>query len=83
VDGNPLTLGGVVYPHGLGTHANSRLLVDLKGAATRFDALVGVDDEKKGSPALVRFEVLVGHLNGQPLPPETLLPVRLVPGTTT
>ncbi len=59
VDGNPLTLGGVVYPHGLGTHANSRLLVDLKGVATRFDALVGVDDEKKGSPASVQFEVLV------------------------
>ena len=25
VDGNPLTLNGVVYPHGIGTHANSEL----------------------------------------------------------
>jgi len=29
------------------------------------------------------IDLLVGHLNGQPLPPETLLPVHLVPGTTT
>ena len=57
VDGNPLTLNGVVYPHGLGTHANSRLLINLKGAATRFDALVGVDDEKKSSRASVQFSI--------------------------
>ena len=28
-------------------------------------------------------DLLVAHLNGQPLPPETLLPVQLVSGTTT
>ena len=59
VDGNPLTLGGVVYAHGVGTHAGSRLLIDLKGVAARFTATVGVDDEKKASPASVTFEVLV------------------------
>ena len=50
VDSNPLTLSGIVYPHGLGTHAVSRLLVDLKGSAAQFEALAGVDDEKKGTP---------------------------------
>ena len=59
VDNNPMTLGGVVYTHGIGTHAGSRLPVDLKGSATRFSAIVGVDDEKKVSPASVTFEVLV------------------------
>jgi alpha-galactosidase len=48
VDGNALTLNGTVYPHGVGTHAKGRILVDLHGAATRFEAVAGVDDEKKG-----------------------------------
>ncbi len=58
VDGSPLTLNGMVYAHGLGTHAASRLDVDLKGAAARFTALVGVDDEKKGQGSVV-FQVFV------------------------
>ena len=58
VDGNPLTLSGVVYPHGIGTHAVSRLLIDLKGSATHFNAVAGVDDEKKGTGS-VTFEVYV------------------------
>jgi alpha-galactosidase len=48
VDGNPITLNGVVYPHGVGTHAISNFNVDLKGVAVRFVSMVGVDDEKKG-----------------------------------
>ncbi len=58
VDNNPLTLAGTVYPHGIGTHAGSRFDVDLKGAATRFKAVVGVDDEKKGLGSVV-FQVFV------------------------
>lgn len=58
VDGNPLTLGGVAYPHGLGTHAVSRLLIVLNGSATHFDAMAGVDDEKKGAGS-VQFRVFV------------------------
>ena len=45
VDGHPLTLGGVVYPHGIGTHAESVFVIKLHGGATRFEALAGVDDE--------------------------------------
>jgi len=58
VDSHPLTLNGVVYPHGLGTHAVSRLLVNLQGSATKFDAMAGVDDEKKGQGS-VQFQVYV------------------------
>jgi alpha-galactosidase len=58
VDSNPLTLAGVVYPHGIGTHAEATLLFDLKGVATRFQAMAGVDDERKGSGS-VTFTLLV------------------------
>jgi alpha-galactosidase len=40
----PITLGGVVYPHGIGTLSINELIVDLKGQATRFVAMVGLDD---------------------------------------
>lgn len=66
VDHHPITLNGVVYPHGLGTHANSLVVIDLKSSATRFDADVGVDDEKKKSQASVQFEVAVdGKIKAQ------------------
>ena len=58
VDGHPLTLGGVVYPHGIGTHAESVFVINLHGAATRFAAMVGVDDEAK-SGGSVAFSVIV------------------------
>ncbi|MBV9851554.1 MAG: NPCBM/NEW2 domain-containing protein [Armatimonadetes bacterium] len=58
IDGNPLALNGRVYPHGVGTHANSDMAISLHGAATRFEAMVGVDDEKKGHGS-VTFTVLV------------------------
>src|SRR6187402_2075848 len=41
---SPLTLGGVVYPHGIGTLSINELIIDLKGQATRFVAMVGLDD---------------------------------------
>lgn len=59
IEGNPLTLKGVVYPHGIGTHAISECVINLKGAATRFVALVGVDDEKATSAASVTFDIYV------------------------
>ncbi|HLK55964.1 MAG TPA: NPCBM/NEW2 domain-containing protein [Chthonomonadaceae bacterium] len=59
VDQNPLTLGGVIYPHGIGTHAKSEMLINLKGVATRFVAMVGLDDEKANSPGSITFEVWV------------------------
>lgn len=58
VDRKPLTINGRVYAHGLGTHAESELTIDLKGAAERFHAVVGVDDET-GEYGSVVFVVLV------------------------
>src|SRR5438034_1041594 len=58
VEGNPLTLGGVVYPHGIGTHSRGRMEIDLKGAAVHFAAMVGVDDERKYTGS-VMFQVWV------------------------
>ncbi len=59
VDGNPIKLHGVVYPHGIGTHARSEMLIDLKGTATRFVAMVGLDDERAVGDGSITFDVLV------------------------
>jgi len=55
VGDHPITIAGKVYEHGVGTHAESFININLKGAATRFTAMVGVDDEanNKGSVAFV------------------------------
>ena len=58
VEDQPLRLNGVAYVHGIGTHANSQWAIDLKGAATKFVAMVGVDDERTGGGS-VTFEVWV------------------------
>lgn len=45
---NRLTLGSTPFEHGLGTHAPSRLDLNLAGRATRFRAVVGIDAEVVG-----------------------------------
>jgi beta-galactosidase len=55
-DGNPLTIGDVVYPKGIGVHAASTVQAELGGDCTRLRADVGVDDET-GSAGSVTFEV--------------------------
>jgi alpha-galactosidase len=49
VDNNPLSIGGVKFEHGLGTHATSVMRIGLQNKAESFTAMVGVDDEKTGS----------------------------------
>ena len=44
IDGKPLTLAGVTYPNGLGTHARSFIRIHLKRAAARFKGACGMDD---------------------------------------
>jgi alpha-galactosidase len=44
VEERPLTIAGKVFEHGVGTHADSYLAIDVNGA-TRFRAKVGADDE--------------------------------------
>ncbi len=57
VENNPLTLAGQKFARGLGTHAPSLLYIDLKGAAQRFTAKVGVDDEVGAGKGSVEFRV--------------------------
>ncbi|MGO8700868.1 MAG: NPCBM/NEW2 domain-containing protein [Limisphaerales bacterium] len=56
VEGNPLTIGGTRFEHGLGTHATSVLYINVNGA-TQFSASVGVDDEVAGQESSVEFFV--------------------------
>ncbi|HVU64769.1 MAG TPA: NPCBM/NEW2 domain-containing protein [Phycisphaerales bacterium] len=58
IEGKPITIAGKVYEHGIGSHAVGEFIVDLKGAATRFAASVGVDDDTNGKGS-VRFVVVV------------------------
>lgn len=58
VDGNPLRIAGRTYLSGLGTHANSTVVIDLKRKALSFQAQVGVDDEV-GTRGSVVFTALV------------------------
>ena len=45
VQENPILLGRVLYPRGIGTHATSEWSLDLQGEAVRFLSYVGVLDE--------------------------------------
>lgn len=56
-DGRPLTIGGTVYEHGLGTNANSRIEYFLDGRCTSLTAQVGIDDEITNPIAGVEFVV--------------------------
>ena len=59
VDGHPMTIGGQVFEHGFGTHAESTLNVQLDGGAKSFSASVGVDDEVNKNPASsVQFNLI-------------------------
>ena len=60
VEGKPLTIAGRTFARGLGTHAPGVFRINLDGAAARFTACVGVDDEvaKRPSQASVEFKVL-------------------------
>lgn len=53
--GKPITLNGKQYK-GVGTHAESRMIVDLNGKGKTFTALVGVDDgSAKGGSVVFRI----------------------------
>ena len=48
--GKPLTIAGQVFERGIGSHANGCLRINLDGMASRFTAMVGVDDDVGVSP---------------------------------
>ncbi|MFJ7071521.1 NPCBM/NEW2 domain-containing protein [Streptomyces sp. NPDC098781] len=55
-DGNPITIGSVVYGTGLGVHAESSVEYYAGGACETVTAQVGVDDEE-GADGTVAFEI--------------------------
>ena len=55
-DGRILTLNGVTYSKGLGTHAGSEIVYALGGNYTRFISDIGVDDESFNGGSVV-FQV--------------------------
>jgi alpha-galactosidase len=58
VDGRAISIGGVTYARGVGSHANAEWEIDLFGDALQFIAAVGVNDEV-GELGSVRFRVFV------------------------
>ena len=42
--GGPLSIAGQQYERGIGAHATSIIFIQLNGKATKFSALIGVDD---------------------------------------
>jgi alpha-galactosidase len=55
--GHPITMNGVVYPHGVGTLTINEFLIDVKRGAEKFVAMVGIDDEMKTGRGSANFEV--------------------------
>jgi hypothetical protein len=56
-DGLPITIGGVTYQKGIGTHAPAEVRVYLGGRCDTFTSAVGLDDETT-QPGSVTFQVL-------------------------
>lgn len=57
INGTPLRIAGHTYNQGVGTHAASRLRVQVYGKAQKFTAQVGID-ESAGKNGSVEFVVL-------------------------
>jgi alpha-galactosidase len=51
-DRHPITIAGHVFPRGVGTHAASEMILVLDRSATRFESMIGIDDECKAGGAL-------------------------------
>lgn len=63
VMGTPLGIGHEHFDHGLGTHANSEIVVDFPaGTVKGFQALVGIDSNR-GTLGSVEFMVEIGGSN--------------------
>jgi hypothetical protein len=60
-DGRTITLNGVTYSKGLGTHANSSITYALNGNYTSFLSDIGVDDEV-GNTGSVVFQVYLDNV---------------------
>ena len=57
IDGKTLTIAGLTFERGFGSHSESSLTILLEGKATLFTAQVGIDDEVKGHEPAAEFVV--------------------------
>lgn len=85
----PVHIGGKTFQHGLGTHANSEILVKLPPGARRLQAAVGIDNNfnTQGQRGTVQFSVEIAGREvfrtptlkggGEPTPVDATIP----PGT--
>jgi hypothetical protein len=54
--GNPIKMFDRVYNRGVGTHANASFYIKLNGSVSKFESIVGIDDETEGKGSIiVRF----------------------------
>lgn len=60
VEGNPLTINGVVYSSRIGTHATSMIPISVPKGARALSGACGIDDEITGDSSSVIFRVLSG-----------------------
>ena len=58
VENHDLTIGGVKFDRGMGTHAESAYFLNLDGGTKSFSAAVGVDTETGTNIGTVEFEVV-------------------------
>lgn len=61
LNGKPLAIAGQKFKLGLASHAEGLIRIDLKGAAQRFQAFVGLDDDAAGHNGSVLFSVLADN----------------------
>lgn len=57
-NGAPLSIGGQQFGHGVGTHADGFMRVELDGKTERFSASVGVDDNAGNDKSSIYFKVV-------------------------
>jgi len=57
IDGNALTINGLIYENGIGTHSLGKIYIKLDGKVKKFHAVVGVDDEV-GNRGSVEFIIM-------------------------
>ncbi|MBQ7355131.1 MAG: NPCBM/NEW2 domain-containing protein [Clostridia bacterium] len=62
VEGNPLTLAGKVFSHGIGTHATSGITMGIPSGAKKFLAVAGCDLEKSGGFTMMFYVYIDGKL---------------------
>ena len=60
VENHPLRLAGKVFTHGIGTHANSEISMEIPDGAKKFVAVAGCDNEITGSYTMMFFVKIDG-----------------------